>query len=64
MSPHDADEAMILGINENSQLAHAGGVFIVGIADGAVRVFTADVAPDTRRALISADGGEAVNLPE
>lgn len=64
MSPHDADEAMIFAINEDSKLAHAGGVFMVGVADGAVRAFTADMPIDTRRALITADGGEPVNLPE
>jgi hypothetical protein len=59
MSPHDADESMIMGIGENSKLAHPQ-LFIVGLADCAVRTLPADFPADKRRALITVDGGEPI----
>ena len=55
MSPRDADEALLLAINEKSKLAHTGGIH-VALVDGSVRFLNATVPASTLRALISIAG--------
>jgi hypothetical protein len=59
MSPYDADEQMVLNINPTKKLAHIGGVQ-AALADGSARFLSVDMAPETRRALISINGKEVV----
>jgi prepilin-type processing-associated H-X9-DG protein len=59
MSPHDADEQMALNISPTKKLAHIGGVQ-AAFADGSVRFLSVDMAPETRRAVISINGREVV----
>ena len=57
MSPLDAEEQVVLRFSSNDQLAHTGGVQGT-LADGSVRYISANIAPETRRALISINGKE------
>jgi hypothetical protein len=59
MSPHDADEQMVLNISPADKLAHKGGVQSA-LADGSVRFLSETLAPETRRAVISINGKEVV----
>lgn len=59
MSPQDADEQMVLNISPAKKLAHIGGVQ-AALADGSVRFVSVDMAPETRRAVISINGKEVV----
>ena len=59
MSPHDADEQMVLNISPTKKLAHIGGVQ-AALADGSVRFLSETLAPETRRAVISINGKEVV----
>lgn len=57
MAPQDADEALFLGINPQSDLVHAGGTH-AAMVDGSARFLNANLPIETRRALISIDGNE------
>lgn len=57
MSPQDADEQMFLSLNKDDKVAHTGGIQ-AALADGSVRFLSADLASETRRALISINGNE------
>lgn len=57
MCPKDADEAMIVGINEKAGLAHALGVNMAFV-DGHVTFLSANLTADNRRALISIAGND------
>jgi len=59
MSPHDADEALILSIGPKSRLSHEGGSH-AALVDGSVRLLPDSIPAATRRALISVAGGEKV----
>lgn len=59
MSPQDANEQMVLNIRPADKLAHTVGVQSA-LADGSVRVLSATMAPETRRAVISINGEEVV----
>ena len=59
MSPHDADEQMVLNISPTKKLAHIGGVQ-AAFADGSVRFLSETLVPETRRAVISINGKEVV----
>jgi hypothetical protein len=59
MSPHDADEQMVLNISPAKELAHIGGVQ-AALADGSAHFLSVDMAPETRRAVISINGKEVV----
>lgn len=63
MTPEDADEAMILGLDSGPSLQHPGGVN-AGYADGSIRFLGTYVTPQVRRVLISVDGGETVSLDQ
>ncbi len=59
MSPHDADEQMVLNISSAKNLAHTGGVQ-AALADGSARFLSATLDPETLRAVISINGEEVV----
>ena len=59
MSPQDADDQMFLSLNKDDEVAHMGGIQ-AALADGSVRFLSADLAAETRRALISINGKEIV----
>lgn len=59
MSPQDADEALILSLDEKSKLPHQGGMH-AATADGVARFLSAKLTAETRRALISCAGGDKV----
>ena len=59
MSPEDADEELILAIDEKSTTAHPK-LFHVAFADGQVRNLSVNTPVKTRRALITINGGETV----
>jgi len=59
MSPHDADDQMVLNIGPADKRAHTGGVQ-AAVADGSVRFLSATMDPETRRAVISINGKEVV----
>ncbi len=61
MAPRDADEAQFLAINMESKLGHWGGVQAVFL-DGHVVFLNATMPADTRRALISIDGNDPVEI--
>ena len=55
----DIDQVLALFANPNGPIAKQGGVNM-GLADGSVRYISADIDPQTLRALLTADGGEVV----
>ena len=55
----DIDHVLALFANPNGPIAKQGGVNM-GLADGSVRYISADIDPQTLRALLTADGGEMV----
>ncbi len=59
MSPQDADEALILAISEDSQLAHTGRVQ-AAMADGSVRSINVDIDRSALKALLTISGDEAI----
>jgi type II secretory pathway pseudopilin PulG len=59
MSPHDADEVLVLSIGPKSKLSHQGGSH-AALLDGSVRFFPDSIPAATRRALISVAGGDNV----
>ncbi len=59
MSPHDADDQMVLNIGPADKRAHTGGVQ-AAVADGSVRFLSATMDPETRRAVISINGKEVI----
>jgi len=59
MSPQDADEQMFLSLSKDDKVAHTGGIQ-AALSDGSVRFLSADLASETRRALISINGNETV----
>jgi len=59
MSPQDADEQMFLSLNKDDKVAHSGGIQ-AAFADGSARFLSADLAAETRRAIMSINGNESV----
>jgi hypothetical protein len=59
MSPHDADESLVLSFGAGSKLAHAGGMH-AALCDGSVRFLSVALPAATRRSLISVAGGDKV----
>lgn len=59
MSPLDADESLVLSIGPDSKMSHSSGGHAL-LGNGDVRFIPSDLAPDVRRALMSAAGGEVV----
>ncbi|MEZ6034377.1 MAG: DUF1559 domain-containing protein [Planctomycetaceae bacterium] len=59
MAPQDADEASILQLTEDSQLAHTGGYQGL-IADGSVRFISVRLDQSTLRALLTISAGDVV----
>jgi len=59
MSPHDADERLLMSIGANSKLAHAHGMN-AALCDCSVRFLSAELPAPTRRALISISAGDKV----
>lgn len=59
MSPEDADEALLLSINSNSKLIHSEG-FQAITGDGAIRMLSATLPENVRRALITIAGNEPI----
>ncbi len=57
MKPVDADEQLVMNIDEKSNRAHPGGTTAVFV-DGHVAFLTANLSPDQRRAIISAAGND------
>ncbi len=63
MSPQAADETLILGMNEKSDLSHKKTQeFGVVLADSSATFLKANLPADKRRAMISINGGEQVKL--
>jgi prepilin-type processing-associated H-X9-DG protein len=60
MSPHDADEALLLAIRPESKLAHPGGMN-VALCDGRILFLSGALEPATRRALFSIAAGDKVD---
>jgi len=59
MSPRDVDEDYVMKIGPDDELSHVGG--FQGLwADGSVRFLSAKAAPEVRRAIMSAAGGDVV----
>lgn len=52
MAPHDADEALLLSLDQKSKLAHASRIH-VALADGSITMIEASSSPDERRKLLS-----------
>ena len=61
MAPLDADEQMVLGLGPKSKLAHASGVNAVFV-DGSARFLDVNMDVAVRRALISIDASDSVNV--
>jgi type II secretory pathway pseudopilin PulG len=59
MAPTDADENLILGLDEKSKLAHIGGMH-VALGDGSIRFLSAKIGLDARRSMISINGAENI----
>lgn len=59
MSPQDADESLIVGLNKGTNFAHTGG-FQAALADGSVRFISVQIDRGTLRALITISGDEVV----
>lgn len=59
MSPHDADESLIMSLSSDSKLQHQGGVH-AALCDGAVRFLSASTPIATRRALLTIEAGDDV----
>jgi prepilin-type processing-associated H-X9-DG protein len=57
MAPIDADEQLVMGIQEKSKRTHAGGMNAL-LVDGRVAFLAADTPADQRRALISIAGSD------
>jgi prepilin-type processing-associated H-X9-DG protein len=57
MAPIDADESIVIGINEKSKLNHPGGTN-AAFVDGSVRFLRASMPTGLRRALISIAGDD------
>jgi prepilin-type N-terminal cleavage/methylation domain-containing protein len=51
-APHDADEALLLGLDQKSKLAHASRIH-VAMVDGSITIIDASSSPDERRKLLS-----------
>ena len=60
MSPHDADEEMVLGLGPDSDTNHAGGI-LTAFLDGRVKSVPLDSALEDRRAMLTIAGGETVS---
>ncbi len=64
MSPQDADEETALTFNSHGTLVHAAGrspgFTNAAFADGSVRILSADLPPETKRALVSIAGEDKV----
>lgn len=60
MSPHDADEQMVLGFSSDSDLSHKGSV-ITTFLDGHVISLPLSTTPEQRRAIMTIAGSEEVN---
>lgn len=64
MSPLDADEAGVITFGRSGTLVHAEGrspgFTNAAFADGSVRILSADLSPETRRALVSIAGGDKI----
>jgi hypothetical protein len=60
MSPQDADEALILGIDKDSKVSHTGGIQ-AAMADGSVRFISSNINRVTLRALLTTSGSEVVD---
>jgi len=61
MAPEDTDEAMLHGLNKDSETNHVGGVFIVGFADGHCEAIGTDLSTKARRAVLTIAGGEVLD---
>ncbi len=59
MSPHDADEQLLMSIGAKSKLAHTHGME-AALCDGSVRFLSAEMPAPARRALISISAGDKV----
>jgi type II secretory pathway pseudopilin PulG len=57
MSPQDADETLLLGLDENSHTAHTGGIPAV-LCDGTARLLPFNMSAFVRRAIITIAGNE------
>lgn len=55
MSPHDADEALLLSLGSQSKLPHSVGIHVLNV-DGSVGTLAADAPAAERRARISVAG--------
>jgi len=64
MEPVDADEALMLsiGADRDSRSPHPSG-FMVGFCDGSVRLLRNELSAEDRRALITIDARDKVELP-
>ncbi|MBI3860570.1 MAG: DUF1559 domain-containing protein [Planctomycetia bacterium] len=60
MSPHDADESLVISLKPESKLHHAGGMH-AALCDGSVRFISEKTSDAIRRALITVAGGENVD---
>ena len=59
MSPQDADESLILGITDDSNVAHAGRIH-AALADGSTRFISVNIDRATLKALLTTSGNDVV----
>lgn len=59
MSPDDANEKLLLGMNDQTEFQHTGGIHGL-IADGSVRFFSQNLSDETWKGLCTATGGETL----